>query len=141
MGLNTNKILNLFKKSQRSASAILNDKSKASVTVESALGKAVSNRSDLEGVWDKMVLLLAVSKDFINGNYTTIPKRSIVAILGGLVYFLSPIDVVPDFVPVLGFIDDIFVLNLVYKQVLKDLEEYKIWKDGQGKIVSIDGAS
>lgn len=141
MGLNTNKILNLFKKSQRSASAILNDKSKASVTVENALGKAVSNRSDLEGVWDKMVLLLAVSKDFINGNYTAIPKRSIIAILGGLVYFLSPIDVVPDFVPVLGFIDDIFVLNLVYKQVLKDLEEYKIWKDGQGKIVSIDGAS
>lgn len=141
MGLNTNKILNLFKKSQSRASAILKDKSKASVTVENALGKAVSNRSDLEGVWDKMVLLLAVSKDFINGNYTAIPKRSIIAILGGLVYFLSPIDVVPDFVPVLGFIDDIFVLNLVYKQVLKDLEEYKTWKEGQGKIVSIDGAS
>ncbi|WP_316798571.1 YkvA family protein [Pedobacter frigidisoli] len=141
MGLNTNKILNLFKKSQSRASAILKDKSKVSVTVENALGKAVSNRSDLEGVWDKMVLLLAVSKDFINGNYTAIPKRSIIAILGGLVYFLSPIDVVPDFVPVLGFIDDIFVLNLVYKQVLKDLEEYKTWKEGQGKIVSIDGAS
>lgn len=141
MGLNTNKILNLFKKSQSRASAILKDKSKASVTVENALGKAVSNRSDLEGVWDKMVLLLAVSKDFINGNYTAIPKRSIIAILGGLVYFLSPIDVVPDFVPVLGFIDDIFVLNLVYKQVLKDLEEYKIWKNGQGKVVNIDGAS
>lgn len=141
MGLNTNKILNLFKKSQSRASAILKDKSKASVTVENALGKAVSNRSDLEGVWDKMVLLLAVSKDFINGNYTAIPKRSIIAILGGLVYFLSPIDVVPDFVPVLGFIDDIFVLNLVYKQVLKDLEEYKTWKSGQGKLVSIDGES
>ncbi|KLT65217.1 YkvA family protein [Pedobacter sp. BMA] len=141
MGLSTNKILNLFKKSQSRASAILKDKSKASVTVENALGKAVSNRSDLEGVWDKMVLLLAVSKDFINGNYTAIPKRSIIAILGGLVYFLSPIDVVPDFVPVLGFIDDIFVLNLVYKQVLKDLEEYKTWKSGQGKLVSIDGES
>lgn len=89
-----------------------------------------------------MLLLFAVSKDYVNGDYTEIPKRSIIAIVGGLVYFLSPIDVVPDFVPVLGFIDDIFVLNLVYKQVLKDLEKYKIWKESQIKLIEdIDGST
>lgn len=129
------KILDFFKKSESKASVILKDKAKAGDTIKEALGKAVTNKSDLEGVWAKMLLLFAVAKDYVNGDYTEIPKRSIVAILGGLIYFLSPIDVVPDFIPVLGFIDDVFILNLVYKQVIKDLERYKIWKDSQLKIV------
>ena len=131
MKLNRQKILDFFKKSESKASVILKDKSKANDTIKEALGKAVTNKGQLEGVWAKMVLLFAVAKDYVNGDYTEIPKRSIIAILGGLIYFLSPIDVVPDFVPVLGFIDDVFVLNLVYKQVLKDLEKYKIWKNAQ----------
>ena len=139
MKLDRQKILDFFKKSESKASVILKDKAKAGDTIKEALGKAITNKSDLEGVWAKMLLLFAVAKDYVNGDYTEIPKRSVIAILGGLIYFLSPIDVVPDFVPVLGFIDDIFVLNLVYKQVLKDLEKYKIWKDNQDKIISIDG--
>ncbi|RZL66964.1 MULTISPECIES: YkvA family protein [Pedobacter] len=135
MKLDRQKILDFFKKSESKASVILKDKAKAGDTIKEALGKAVTNKSDLEGVWAKMLLLFAVAKDYVNGDYTEIPKRSIVAILGGLIYFLSPIDVVPDFIPVLGFIDDVFILNLVYKQVIKDLERYKIWKDSQLKIV------
>ncbi|RYG15415.1 MAG: DUF1232 domain-containing protein [Chitinophagaceae bacterium] len=131
MKLNRQKILDFFKKSETKASVILNNKNKASETIKEALGKAVTNKGALEGVWEKMILLFAIAKDYVNGDYTEIPKRSIVAILGGIIYFLSPIDIVPDFVPVLGFIDDVFVLNLVYKQVLKDLEKYKIWKDAQ----------
>jgi len=133
--LDRQKILDFFKKSESKASVILKDKAKAGDTIKEALGKAVTNKSDLEGVWAKMLLLFAVAKDYVNGDYTEIPKRSIVAILGGLIYFLSPIDVVPDFIPFLGFIDDVFILNLVYKQVIKDLERYKIWKDSQLKIV------
>lgn len=135
MKLDRQKILDFFKKSESKASVILKDKTKAGNTIKEALGKAVTNKGDLEGVWAKMLLLFAVAKDYVNGDYTEIPKRSIIAILGGLIYFLSPIDVVPDFIPVLGFIDDVFILNLVYKQVIKDLEQYKIWKDSQLKIV------
>jgi len=131
MKLNRQKILDFFKKSQNKATDILNDKTKAGDTIKEALGKAITNKGDLEGVWAKMLLLFSISKDYVNGNYTEIPKRSIIAILGGLIYFLSPVDVVPDFIPVMGFIDDIFVLNLVYKQVVKDLEKYKVWKEAQ----------
>lgn len=141
MRLNRQKILDFFKKSENKATVILNDKTRAGKTIKDALGKAVSNKGDLEGVWAKLILLFAVSKDYINGSYTEIPKRSIVAILGGLVYFLSPVDVIPDFVPALGFIDDIYILNLVYRQVLKDLEKYKIWKDAQVKIIDIHGST
>ncbi|UKT64143.1 YkvA family protein [Pedobacter mucosus] len=136
MNLNREEILNFFKKSQNRATVILKDKDKANKTIKNALGKAVTNKDNLEGIWSKMVLLFAVAKDYINGDYVEIPKRSIIAIFGGLVYFLSPIDVIPDFVPVLGFVDDIFVLNLVYRQVVKDLDKYKTWKDNQLKSIN-----
>lgn len=141
MKLNRQKILDFFKKSESKASVILNDKTKASKTIKDALGKAVTNKGDLDGIWEKMVLLFAVAKDYVNGDYTEIPKRSIIAILGGLIYFLSPIDVIPDFVPVLGFVDDIYILNLVFRQVLKDLEKYKVWKDAQVKVIDINGST
>src|SRR5690349_7432224 len=142
MKLNRQKILDFFRKSENRATVILKDKTEANDTIQKALGKAVSNRGDLEGVWEKLVLLYTVAKDYVNGDYREIPKRSILAIVGGLIYFLSPVDVVPDFVPVLGFIDDIFVLNLVYKQVIKDLEKYKSWKDSQVKETGdLDGAA
>jgi len=142
MKLNKAKILGFFKKSQSKATIILNDKTKVSNTIKDALGKAVTNKGDLEGIWAKLVLLFAVSKDYVNGDYTEIPKRSIIAILGGLIYFLSPVDVIPDFVPVLGFIDDIYILNLVYRQVVKDLEKYKAWKDTQIKFIgNTDGST
>jgi len=141
MKLNRQQILDFFRKSENRATVILKDKSKANKTIKDALGKAITNKGALDGVWAKMVLLFGVVKDYVNGDYTEIPKRSIVAILGGLIYFLSPVDIVPDFVPFLGFIDDIFILNLVYKQVINDLEKYKEWKDSQVQIIDIDGGT
>ena len=54
-------------------------------------------------------------------------SSSIIAILGGIIYFLSPIDIIPDFIPIIGYLDDIFVLNLVIDQVRKDIDKYKEW--------------
>ncbi|WP_443937832.1 YkvA family protein [Pedobacter sp. MW01-1-1] len=139
MKINRQKIKEYFKKSQQHADGLLKDRGKAMETVKEAFGKAVTNKGQLELVWDKMLLLFGVAKDYMSGDYTQIPKRSIVAILGGLIYFLSPVDVIPDFVLVFGFIDDVFILNLVYKQASKDLEQYKAWKDAQTqKVIGID---
>lgn len=131
MKINKQKIFDFFKKSESRASVLLKDKKKASSTIKDAFGKAVENKGALEGVWANLMVLFALSKDYINGKYTEIPKRSIVAIVGGLIYFLSPIDVIPDFILGFGFLDDLFVLNLVLKQVAKDLEKYKTWKEAE----------
>ncbi len=138
MKLNVRKILAFFMGSKNRARVILNDKKRAQDTVRQAFGKALNNKGNLNEVWEKMQLLFGISKDYLNGSYPNVPIRSIVAIIGGLIYFLSPIDVIPDFVPFLGFADDIFILNLVYRQVIKDVEKYKIWKDGQTRTEDVD---
>jgi uncharacterized membrane protein YkvA (DUF1232 family) len=119
------------------ADALLNNKSKTLLKVKEGSEKAIHNKAALAGVWDKLQLLIGITRDYANGSYTTIPKGSIIAIAAGLLYFISPIDVIPDFILGLGFVDDAYILSIVFRQVAKDLEKYKTWKANQAKIISI----
>lgn len=57
----------------------------------------------------------------------------IVKILGGItiVYALSPIDLIPDFIPVLGYLDDIIILPMLIALTLKFIpkEIFKVYKE------------
>lgn len=125
---------NLFSKS---AGLLIKDKHKTITKVQQGFNKAVQNKGDLGKVWDQLVLLFSLAKDYANGSYTAIPTRAIIAVFAGLLYFISPFDVVPDFIPGLGFIDDAFILGMVYKQIAKDLAHYQKWKKNNKQIISI----
>lgn len=79
--------------------------------------------------------LISLIRSYIRKEYREIPFGSIVSIFGGLLYFLSPVDLVPDVIPVFGYLDDIAVIKLVMTMVNDDVEEYKIWREKNGKNV------
>lgn len=101
------------------------DKKKAQEVLKEAVKKA-NKKGPLEEIWEDLQLLFGIVRDWISGKYREVPIGSIIAILIGLLYFVSPIDLIPDFLPG-GFIDDAAVLGLVIKQVKGDLEKYKDW--------------
>jgi uncharacterized membrane protein YkvA (DUF1232 family) len=49
-------------------------------------------------------------------------------IIAAILYFVSPFDVIPDWVPVLGHIDDAFVISLALKSVRLDLDTFMAWE-------------
>ena len=49
-------------------------------------------------------------------------------IAGALAYLVFPIDIIPDFIPIAGFLDDIFVLNFVKNAIASEIERYKRFK-------------
>jgi len=119
----------LQKKFGGKAKELANDKEKSAKLVKDAIVKAekLEKTGPLEKLYDRLQLLFGIVKDWANGSYKDVPKGSIITIIIGLIYFLSPIDLWPDILPA-GFVDDAFVLGLVIKQVNSDLEKYKIWK-------------
>ena len=73
-------------------------------------------------------VLISLVKAYIEKKYTAIPIGSIIAIVSALIYFLSPIDLIPDIIPGLGLIDDAAVIAFAYKFVHDDVAEYKTWR-------------
>lgn len=45
------------------------------------------------------------------------PKYRWWVILGTALYFISPIDIAPDFIPIVGELDDVFLLSLLVSEV------------------------
>ena len=131
------KLIGRFTSFTRNSRQLLKDKKQTVEKLQDAFKKANLNKGALAAIWEKLQLFLSLAKDYSQGNYTAIPIGSIVAIFASLLYFISPIDFIPDFIVGLGFTDDIYILTLVYKQVNKDLEKYKLWKDSEGKIIAI----
>ncbi|MGB3238889.1 MAG: YkvA family protein [Geitlerinemataceae cyanobacterium] len=60
------------------------------------------------------------------------PKYRWWVILGTLLYFVSPIDIAPDFIPGIGQLDDVFLLTLLVTEVSQMAIEGFKKKKGQG---------
>lgn len=78
---------------------------------------------------DSLKIMLSLVKDYIDGNYKEVPYYSIAAIVAALLYVLSPIDLIPDYIPVFGYIDDAAVVKACLIMIDKDIEKYKKWKN------------
>ena len=74
-----------------------------------------------------------IIRSFIKKEYRDIPIGSIIAITSALIYFVSPIDILPDSIPFLGYIDDAAVIALCWKLVGSDVEEYVNWRKDNSK--------
>jgi len=48
---------------------------------------------------------------------------------GGLLYFILPADLIPDFIPVIGYLDDLAVLTTIMNSLQKEICDYHIWKE------------
>jgi len=70
-------------------------------------------------------LLGALIKDYWKGEYRDVSLASITVFVLAIVYVLSRIDVLPDFIPLLGQIDDAFILLFCIYFLEKDLHKYQ----------------
>jgi len=85
----------------------------------------------LKQIWEDIKMMVYLIKDYVNGDYRDISWKTIAAITGAIIYFVSPIDLIPDFIPVIGYLDDLTVLKMALKIVTKEFDTYKEWKLGE----------
>ena len=76
-------------------------------------------------------LLFSIIQDYVKGEYRELPFWSIAAIVAALLYVLNPVDLIPDFIPVVGYVDNALVIAACLAMVEQDLRNYKDWKMAQ----------
>ena len=89
--------------------------------------KFLSN-GPLEGFLFDFELLISLIQDYDKGDYQEIPWESLSGILTALLYVISSVDLIPDFIPVIGTLDDAVVVAVCLKLVKNDLNAYALWK-------------
>ncbi|GHA18375.1 YkvA family protein [Oceanisphaera arctica] len=78
--------------------------------------------------WQELKLMVSLLNDYRKGDYRAVPWKVIAAITGAVIYFVSPLDVVPDFLPLAGYLDDALVVKLALDLARSDLAQYAHWK-------------
>ncbi|HYX10206.1 MAG TPA: YkvA family protein [Bacteroidales bacterium] len=124
-----------FGKFRKDAENIVNDRRKMSWLLSKAKTKIVENRGVLRKVREKITLSISLLKDYTAGRYRDIPRSNILLIIAGLLYLVSPVDAIFDFLPG-GFIDDATVLIWVFSLIQEELDNYAVWRMQQE--ISID---
>ena len=67
-------------------------------------------------------------RSYISGEYKEIPTGTVITVVAMLLYYISPIDLIPDFIPVLGILDDAALLIAGLTLIKSDLDIYKNWR-------------
>jgi uncharacterized membrane protein YkvA (DUF1232 family) len=104
------------------------DPRKTQKLVDEAIKKS-SGIGPLIELGGSLKLIFGLARDYAKGRYRDVHYGSIIVIIIGLLYLVAPIDSIPDFIPIAGFIDDAAVLGFIIKQVKSELEKYKMWLD------------
>ena len=92
-------------------------------------GNAQGNR--LGKLKSDLRLLQALCLAYWRGEYRAISPKALVTIVAGLLYFVSPLDAIPDWLLGVGFLDDIAVLGWVLKTVSDELDAFRAWRQRQ----------
>lgn len=100
---------------------------RARALLESARLKAERSRAAMEDVWDYLHALIRMLRAYFGRTYREVPWHTIAWGLAALVYFVAPLDFIPDIL-LGGLADDAAVVLFVARQIQKDLDVFLQWE-------------
>lgn len=91
------------------------------------LGSLMS-RQGLQKVKDHLILMRDYLSDIATGKYKEYDGKNLIIIVAAIIYVVTPIDFLPDFIPP-GWIDDVSIVAWAIKEASEELERYKNYKE------------
>lgn len=98
------------------------------VDKEKSIFDIFSKAGPLKEYFEKAKLLFSMIKDYYRGDYREISSMNIALIGAIFLYVLSPIDLIPDFIPLAGYLDDAAVIAYGLKKLNNEIEKYQLWQ-------------
>ena len=119
----------IFQAFTKDAEEYHNDPRRAEDLARGAYQRAHQHRKGpIARVWDDLMTFLRLIKAWASGKYREAPWKSIALVIGAVLYFVSPIDAIPDFIPLIGFMDDAFIIGFVMRAIRKDVRAFREWE-------------
>ena len=122
------------KKAIEKSEDVVDNKKRVNSILEKTVKKLTKVKDKTKEFKDNLSIAISLVKDWITGNYREVPKKTIIYLIGAFIYFLMPIDMIPDFIFKFGLLDDVAVLNFVLTSFIEDIENYKKFKENKEEI-------
>lgn len=106
-----------------------------------AAAAALLRRRGLAPLRRDVAAMLRMVRETVAGRYRPLPRRTLLAVLAGLVYLVNPLDVVADVLPLVGLVDDVVVLAWVAQLVRRDLDAFLAWEQEWGGAIDVEALS
>lgn len=115
-------------KSSRKAESILNDPVKTKLLLEQVVEKSDKNEGIFDNIWEDLQALIRMVQSWRSGKYTNVSKKAMLMVGGALLYLVNPLDLIPDFTPLLGMMDDVTVLGFVINSLRGEVKKFRAWE-------------
>ena len=117
-----------FKKAIRHAKELIKQSEKLNQLLNDASSKAQMYKQKIDEVWEEILELIELVKAYAKGEYRNIPWKAIIYALAAIIYFVNPLDMIPDFIFGIGFLDDATVIAFVANAIREELKRFKEYK-------------
>ncbi len=120
-----------LEKAEQQAEEVLRQDEEVGDVLDRASEKAHRYRERLKEVWGDIELLVQMLRAYRAGTYRHIPWKALIAATAALIYFLNPLDFLPDFLFGIGFLDDAAVIGFVINALREEIERFKSFSEGR----------
>ncbi|MFK7951653.1 MAG: YkvA family protein [Ekhidna sp.] len=127
------------KKIWTKAKEVAKDNNRIRAVISSAkekIQRLTNNSEEFQEFRSKLDLLLRMAKAHIAGEFKAFSWKTILLIIFGLLYFIAPLDVIPDFLPALGYSDDVSIVYFIFQKLSEDIERFSEWEIAQTKSIN-----
>ena len=118
-----------FGAARKRAERLVNDPERLQRIAEDSYKSGAARSGPFTAVMDDFRTLIRLVVAYARGHYREIPPDALVVVVTGLVYVVSPLDLIPDFLPG-GLLDDAVVVAWVVKTVRGELDDFRAWELG-----------
>jgi uncharacterized membrane protein YkvA (DUF1232 family) len=120
-----------FQKAKIRAASVVKDNRKLNQVISSTKDKLEEINLEDTKVYklgDRLRVITRMIRSYVTGQYKELPWKTMITFVAGLIYFLMPLDLLPDFIPVTGFIDDFTVIMLISSAFKHDIDDFLLWE-------------
>jgi uncharacterized membrane protein YkvA (DUF1232 family) len=121
-----------FNKAKNKARSVLQDQERVIKLLETSKEKIRNlelGENELKGVLSYIKTFIRMLRAFKSGQYQDIPWVTILMIASALIYFVTPLDLIPDFIPITGFVDDFSLIMAIFNRFRDDVLAFQAWEN------------